>query len=150
MSILSEDIAWMEPRTLKSRLRNVLMNSLIFKSCHIQEILRAKRRAQDDVPGELLLFLTVQILDDLALAREMIDQSIKMRIPARPEHSIEKTVTEIHEQKRRSSQSDASNSSPIGFFQQAAHEQSAIASEDLFIDTPMELLNIMYGYLGIG
>jgi len=67
MSILSEDIAWMEPRTLKSRLRNVLMNSLIFKSCHIQEILRAKRRAQDDVPGELLLFLTVQILDDLAL-----------------------------------------------------------------------------------
>ena len=41
----------MEPRKLKSRLRNVLMNSLIFKSCHIQEILRAKRRAQDDVPG---------------------------------------------------------------------------------------------------
>ncbi len=34
---------------VKSRLLTVLMNVLIFKSCRIQEILRAKKRAQDDV-----------------------------------------------------------------------------------------------------
>jgi hypothetical protein len=53
---------------------------LLFKSCHIQEILRAKRRAQDDVPGELRLFYDAyKIIQWDEVSYEEISQNILKR-----------------------------------------------------------------------